>query len=127
MKCHLLHTSSLPQVLSTSNRQACSPGPFSCLLCRDDHIRQLFLGLTPIQSYPIQSKSIQSNLSLPKLIPLKDHWLTSYPYCSIKHLPNGMHTIHARCIFENMKYANMQICKYDRRKRKRCKDAKMQR
>jgi hypothetical protein len=40
----------------------------------------------------------------------KYHWLDWYHFCSIKHLPAGMHIVNACCIFENMK---CEIVKYD--------------
>jgi hypothetical protein len=37
----------------------------------------------------------------------------------MKHLPGGMHTVHARCILKNM-----QICKYEIYKEDRMKEDK---
>jgi hypothetical protein len=48
------------------------------------------------------------------LIQLKNHWIAWYNFCSMKHLPDGMHTVHACCIFKNIKYeiCNTEILKY---------------
>jgi hypothetical protein len=34
-------------------------------------------------------------------------------FCSLKPLPEGMHTVRAHCIFENMQICKNEIYKYD--------------
>jgi hypothetical protein len=70
---------------------------------------------------------IQSNHIPYHIIPWHDmpsHHITAYPHwysskipcsfdvtlCSMKHLPDGMHIVHACCIF--WRYSNIQIYKY---------------
>jgi hypothetical protein len=60
---------------------------------------------------------IPAKPSLPTLIAIKNAWFAEYPFCSMKHLPDGMHTVHARCIlwkYANMKYRNMTEWKMKR-------------
>jgi hypothetical protein len=56
---------------------------------------------TPTMSH---TQTIIDHHSLLTLIPLKNPWITSYSFCSMKYLPDGIHTVHACCIFDNMKY-----------------------
>jgi hypothetical protein len=71
------------------------------------------LPLPHITSNPILSNHIQSNPSLPTFITLKILGSVHIPFCYLKHLHDGMHTVHVRYIFENMR-----ICEYGKMKYK---------